>query len=59
MLPPVDDAVLRSNPGFESLYKSLTDNVLHPDGSTKKDASAKKRDEVREVRSATDPRQVV
>lgn len=55
MLPPIDDAVLQGNPGFESLYKSLTDNILHPDGSTKKDPSAKKRDEVREVRSATAP----
>ncbi|ORY58562.1 uncharacterized protein BCR38DRAFT_489480 [Pseudomassariella vexata] len=48
MLPPVDDAVFINNPDFAELYKSLTANILNPDGSTKNDAGAKKRDAVQE-----------
>ncbi|KAK8135088.1 hypothetical protein PG984_007100 [Apiospora sp. TS-2023a] len=48
MLPPVDEAVLTDNPDFEKLYKSLSTDILHPDGSTKKDAAAEERDAVRQ-----------
>ncbi|KAK8086003.1 hypothetical protein PG994_000977 [Apiospora phragmitis] len=47
MLPPVDESVLTDNPDFEKLYKSLSADILHPDGSTKKDAAAEQRDAVR------------
>lgn len=50
MLPPVDESVLTDNPDFEKLYKSLSTDILHPDGSTKKDAAAEERDAVRQVR---------
>jgi hypothetical protein len=49
MLPPIDEAVFNNNPNFGILYKSLTGNILHPDGSTKNDGAAKKRDAVRQV----------
>ncbi|KAK1834599.1 hypothetical protein QBC39DRAFT_397244 [Podospora conica] len=48
MFPPVDDAVLQNNPDFAALYKTLTNGVLNPDGSTKNDAAAKERNAVRE-----------
>ncbi|KAK8040196.1 hypothetical protein PG993_008607 [Apiospora rasikravindrae] len=48
MLPPVDESVLTDNPDFEKLYKSLSTDILHPDGSTKKDAAAEQRDAVRQ-----------
>ncbi|KAK8078675.1 hypothetical protein PG996_004845 [Apiospora saccharicola] len=48
MLPPVDESVLTDNPDFEKLYKSLSTDILHPDGSTKKDAAAEERDAVRQ-----------
>ncbi|KAK7919895.1 hypothetical protein PG985_007917 [Apiospora marii] len=48
MLPPVDESVLTDNPEFEKLYKSLSTDILHPDGSTKKDAAAEERDAVRQ-----------
>ncbi|KAH8647119.1 hypothetical protein BX600DRAFT_555387 [Xylariales sp. PMI_506] len=47
MLPPINEAVFKANPEFENLYKSLTLNYLHPDGSTKEDAAAKDRDRIR------------
>ncbi|KAK8107047.1 uncharacterized protein PG998_009060 [Apiospora kogelbergensis] len=48
MLPPVDESVLTDNPGFDKLYKSLSEDILNPDGSTKNDAAAKERDAVRQ-----------
>ncbi|KAL0471159.1 hypothetical protein QR685DRAFT_276374 [Neurospora intermedia] len=35
MLPPIDSSVLKNNPQFANLYKSLTELVLNDDGSTK------------------------
>lgn len=49
MLPPVDDDVLRDNPGFAALYSTLTNVLLNPDGSTGHDPAAKARAAVREV----------
>ncbi|KAI1343651.1 hypothetical protein F5Y15DRAFT_426248 [Xylariaceae sp. FL0016] len=48
MLPPADVAVFQNNPKFEALYKTLTTSILNPDGSTKNDPGAKKRDAVKE-----------
>ncbi|KAI0121379.1 hypothetical protein BJ170DRAFT_143637 [Xylariales sp. AK1849] len=47
MLPPIDHSVLKDNPNFENLYKSLAGDVLHPGGSTKNDPTAKQREVVR------------
>ncbi|ODA81523.1 hypothetical protein RJ55_00022 [Drechmeria coniospora] len=33
-LPPIDSKVLQENPGFAKLYSTLTNVILHPDGST-------------------------
>lgn len=50
MLPPIDETILKSNPDFERLYKTVTSSLLNSDGSTKShDTAAKKRDAVREV----------
>lgn len=50
MLPPVDEAVLQSNPDFERLYKTVTTSLLNPDGSSKSnDPAAKRRDAIRDV----------
>jgi hypothetical protein len=49
MLPPVDDAVLQSNPDFAALYTTLTSVVLNANGSTKAEPNAKERNAVREV----------
>ena len=49
MLPPVDEKVLRDNPGFEKLYKTLTTTVLDENGCTINDANAEGRRSVREV----------
>ncbi|XXG98008.1 hypothetical protein Hte_004324 [Hypoxylon texense] len=47
MLPPIDEAVLKNNPDFERLYKTVTGSLLNADGSTKSnDSAAKKRDAV-------------
>ncbi|KAI1652849.1 hypothetical protein F4813DRAFT_289388 [Daldinia decipiens] len=47
MLPPLDEAVLKQNPNFDRLYKTLTGSLLNPDGSTRSnDPAAKKRDAV-------------
>ncbi|CAK7220225.1 hypothetical protein SCUCBS95973_004087 [Sporothrix curviconia] len=43
MLPQVEEAVLRNNPDFATLYTTLTTVILNPDGSTKADAGAKER----------------
>ncbi|KAI0596893.1 hypothetical protein F4775DRAFT_562340 [Biscogniauxia sp. FL1348] len=48
MLPPIDEDVLGKNPEFANVYKTLTGSLLNPDGSTKGDAAAEKRDQVRE-----------
>lgn len=49
MLPPIDEAVLKTNPDFDRLYKTLTSSLLNPDGSSKStDPTAKKRDAVRD-----------
>ncbi|KAL8380816.1 hypothetical protein RB595_005215 [Gaeumannomyces hyphopodioides] len=48
MLPPIDDAVLQSNPEFATLYNTLTTAVLNDDGSTINDPSSKERDAIRE-----------
>ncbi|KLU89473.1 hypothetical protein MAPG_08444 [Magnaporthiopsis poae ATCC 64411] len=48
MLPPIDDAVLQSNPEFATLYNTLTTAVLNDDGSTMNDPSSKERDAIRE-----------
>lgn len=49
MLPPVEDAVLQSNPQFAALYSTLTTTILNWDGSTKNHPAAKERAAVREV----------
>ncbi|KAI8958283.1 hypothetical protein F5Y11DRAFT_44667 [Daldinia sp. FL1419] len=47
MLPPIDESVLKQNPDFDRLYKTLTESFLNPDGSTRSnDIAAKKRDAV-------------
>ncbi|PSR78520.1 hypothetical protein BD289DRAFT_376535 [Coniella lustricola] len=48
MLPPVEDAVLQSNPEFAALYHTLTTAILNADGTTKDDHSreARERDSV-------------
>ncbi|CAK7227427.1 hypothetical protein SBRCBS47491_006565 [Sporothrix bragantina] len=43
MIPPVEEAVLRNNPDFATLYTTLTTVILNPDGSTKTDPGAKER----------------
>ncbi|KAK2603953.1 hypothetical protein QQS21_003888 [Conoideocrella luteorostrata] len=43
MLPPVDEQVIRENPEFSKLYKTLQNDVLNPDGSTKCDSSLRER----------------
>ncbi|KAI2468841.1 hypothetical protein F4781DRAFT_247676 [Annulohypoxylon bovei var. microspora] len=49
MLPPIDEAILRNNPDFDRLYKTVTGSLLNPDGSSKSnDPTAKKRDAVRD-----------
>ncbi|KAI1371739.1 hypothetical protein F4677DRAFT_450084 [Hypoxylon crocopeplum] len=49
MLPPIDEAVLKNNPDFGRLYKTVTGSLLNTDGSTKgNDSAAKKRDAVRD-----------
>jgi hypothetical protein len=53
MFPPVDEAVLRSNPDFANLYNKLTNAILNPDGSTKNASIAKERDVVRQVSSSS------
>lgn len=49
MLPPVEEAVLQSNPEFAALYSTLSTVILNPDGTTKNDPSAKERQAVRKV----------
>lgn len=51
MFPPVDEAVLQSNPNFALLYTKLTKAVLNPDGTTKDSPAAKERAAVKKVSS--------
>ncbi|CAG8953389.1 hypothetical protein HYFRA_00010137 [Hymenoscyphus fraxineus] len=44
MLPPIDEAILQSNPKFAALHANLTSNILNPNGSTKNPPSQKERD---------------
>jgi len=55
MLLPIDDSVLKENPRFANLYKTLTTEILNPDCSTKDDLdpTAGQRNAVREVSFAT------
>lgn len=53
MFPPVDEEVLRNNPGFANLYKTLTTTVLNPDGSSRHDAEARARGDVQKVSWST------
>ncbi|KAI1815067.1 hypothetical protein GGS20DRAFT_364367 [Poronia punctata] len=50
MLPPIDDDVLRDNPKFAALYKTITTEILNPDVSTRDaiDPTSKQRNGVRE-----------
>ncbi|KAH8885029.1 hypothetical protein GQ53DRAFT_729933 [Thozetella sp. PMI_491] len=48
MVPPVEEAVLKNNPEFENLYRTLTTVILNPDGSTKNEHRGKERNAVRE-----------
>ncbi|QPH09849.1 hypothetical protein C2857_000888 [Epichloe festucae Fl1] len=48
MLPPVDENVIRDNPGFAKLYQMLLKDVLNPDGSTKHDVARHERDAVQQ-----------
>jgi hypothetical protein len=50
MFPPVEEAVLKNNPDFATLYKTLTTAILNPNGSTKSEPAAKERDAIREAR---------
>ncbi|KAF4591531.1 hypothetical protein GQ602_001830 [Ophiocordyceps camponoti-floridani] len=43
MLPPVDNQVLGQNPAFASIYSTLTNAILNPDGSTRHGAGAENR----------------
>lgn len=54
MLPPVDEAILQSNPEFAILYNKLTKVVLNPDGTTKDDPAARERKRVKEVNKYID-----
>ncbi|KAI1007593.1 hypothetical protein K3495_g640 [Podosphaera aphanis] len=49
MLPPVDDAVLQTNPLFAALHSNLTKNLLNLNGSTKVHPAQKERDSVKEA----------
>ncbi|KAI0394601.1 hypothetical protein F5Y17DRAFT_427409 [Xylariaceae sp. FL0594] len=50
MLPPVDDTILKENPRFADLYKTLIIENLNPDGTTRDEAdpTAGQRNAVRE-----------
>ena len=49
MFPPIENAVLQSNPDFAALYSTLTTAILNGNGSTKDDPAAKERNAVQEV----------
>ncbi|KAG9257638.1 uncharacterized protein F5Z01DRAFT_694947 [Emericellopsis atlantica] len=48
MFPPIDEAILQSNPDFANLYNKLTNVVLNPDGSTREDPAVKERQRVKD-----------
>ncbi|KAK0118462.1 hypothetical protein ONS95_012747 [Cadophora gregata] len=52
MLPPIDDAILQSNPRFSALYSTLAKQILNPNGSTKIHPAQKERDAVSEALNA-------
>jgi hypothetical protein len=49
MLPPIEEAILHSNPKFEKLHERLSAEILNPDGSTKNHPAQKERDAVTAV----------
>ncbi|KAH7357050.1 hypothetical protein BKA65DRAFT_534797 [Rhexocercosporidium sp. MPI-PUGE-AT-0058] len=49
MLPPIDDAILQSNPRFAALHSTLAKQILNPNGSTKVHPAQKERDAVSEA----------
>jgi len=49
MFPPVEDAVLRENPQFATLYTNLTINKLDVSGLTKEHASQQEWNVTKEV----------
>ncbi|PVH83793.1 hypothetical protein DL98DRAFT_569518 [Cadophora sp. DSE1049] len=53
MLPPIDDAILQSNPRFASLHSTLAKQILNPNGSTKLHPAQKERDAVSEALKAS------
>ncbi|PQE27640.1 diphthamide biosynthesis protein [Rutstroemia sp. NJR-2017a BBW] len=46
MLPPIEEAILHSNPKFKKLHERLSAEILNPDGSTKNHPAQKERDAV-------------
>ncbi|POS85681.1 hypothetical protein EPUL_002503 [Erysiphe pulchra] len=46
MFPPVDDSTLKNNPKFSSLYSTLTEGILNPNGTSKFYPGQKERDQV-------------
>jgi hypothetical protein len=50
MLPAVDEQVLRDNPDFAKLYKTLTSSILNRDGTTRQSKEIKDAENVRKVR---------
>ncbi|KAG4417927.1 hypothetical protein IFR04_008981, partial [Cadophora malorum] len=53
MLPPIDDAILQSNPRFAALHTTLAKQILNPNGSTKVHPAQKERDAVSEALKAS------
>lgn len=48
--PVVEQSVLQNNPDFALLHGKLTNVLLNPDGSTKEDAGARQRRQIKDVR---------
>jgi hypothetical protein len=51
MLPPIEEAILQSNPKFAKLHERLSAEILNPNGSTKNHPAQKERDAVATVGS--------
>jgi len=49
MLPPIEDAVLQSNPKFATLHEILKTSILTPNGATKRHSAQREREAVAEV----------
>ena len=49
MLPPVEEQVLRDNPDFAKLYKTLTSSILNPDGTSRQNKEIKEAENIRKV----------